>query len=180
MTLKFTRLQIALIGLCVLLALILGYELFAPLSDAAPAQTPLRTHVLAVAPPAIFTPPPPETFAEIDERSIFNPMRTRIAPSGIAADNAETGTSLPADLSLVGIILDGERKMALLKSAAAPAVVSVTEGGVIDGWRVSTVLRDRVVFMAAGVRQELKLSDNKPNATPPSAAAAADKPSDDQ
>ncbi|HEX3810889.1 MAG TPA: hypothetical protein VHW02_14435 [Rhizomicrobium sp.] len=70
--------------------------------------------------------------------------------------------------------------MALLKSAAAPAVVSVTEGGVIDGWRVSTVLRDRVVFMAAGVRQELKLSDNKPNATPPSAAAAADKPSDDQ
>jgi hypothetical protein len=64
-------------------------------------------------------------------------------------------------MSLVGVILDGERKLALIKSPQAPLAVGLGVGGTIEGWQVTRVEADRVALRAGGPEQELRLSDNK-------------------
>jgi hypothetical protein len=165
MTMRLTNAQVMLFALCGLLGIALIYELFAPLREYTPPAQGSTHAAFAATTPAMYTPPAFETFANIDERSVFNPLRTPIASdSGVTT---AAGDALPADLALVGVILDGATKMALLKSSSAPQVVAVPQGGVFEGWQVSSVEPDKVVFAAHGDRQELKLSDNKP----PAAAA---------
>jgi hypothetical protein len=170
MTMRLTNAQVMLFALCGLLGVALIYELFAPLREYTPPAQDSTHAAFAVTMPALYTPPAFESFANVDERSVFNPLRTPIASdSGVAT---AAGDALPADLALVGVILDGATKMALLKSSSAPQVVAVPQGGVFEGWQVSSVEPDKVVFAAHGDRQELKLSDNKP----PAPAAAEDQP----
>jgi hypothetical protein len=108
---------------------------------------------------ARFDAPPKQSFAEVDDRLVFNPARTRVvAPSQPGASNA---TSLPSDLSLVGVILDEDTKLALFKSPAQPLAVGVSLGGSIDGWRVTRIDSDSVALRAGGPEQELRLSNNK-------------------
>jgi hypothetical protein len=169
---RFTNAQVALIALCAALGAALIYELFAPLREYRPPAADNTHAAYAVALPAMYTPPAFEAFANIDEKSVFNPLRTPIVTdSGGTATAA--GDALPSDLALIGVILDGPVKMALLRSSASPLAVSVPEGGVFEGWQVSSVLPDKVVFAAHGDRQELQLSDNKPPA-----AKDADQPDD--
>ena len=98
-------------------------------------------------------------FAEVDDRSVFNPARVRVSSSSIAGTS--NATSLPSDISLVGVILDGDRKLALIKSPQAPLAVGLGVGGTIEGWQVTRVEADRVALRAGGPEQELRLSDNK-------------------
>jgi hypothetical protein len=143
----------------VLLAALL-YELFAPLRAYRPPPVDSAHGAYTVPMPAMYTPPAFETFANIDEKSVFNPLRTPIvADRGGVATAA--GDSLPSDIALVGVIIDGPTRMALLKSAAQPLAVGVAEGGVFEGWQVASVEADKVVFAAHGDRQELNLTDNK-------------------
>jgi hypothetical protein len=170
MTRRLTNAQVLLFALCALLGIALIYELFAPLRAYAPPAQDGAHGAFTVTMPALYTPPAFESFANVDERSVFNPLRTPIASdSGVAT---AAGDALPADLALVGVILDGATKMALLKSSTAPQVVAVPQGGVFEGWQVASVEADKVVFAAHGERQELKLSDNKP----PAPAAGQDQP----
>jgi hypothetical protein len=172
---RFTNAQVALLSLCAVLSIALIYELFAPLREYRPPAVD-NTHATYTVPmPAMYTPPAFETFANIDERSPFNPLRTPIV-TDTAAAGAEAGDSLPSDLALVGVIMDGPTKMALLKSSSSPLAVSVPEGGVFEGWQVASVEADKVVFAAHGDHQELKLSDNKP--APPPDSDQSDKPDD--
>ena len=173
MTRHLTNAQVLLFALCGLLGIALIYELFAPLRAYMPPARDSTHGAFAVTMPALYTPPAFESFANVDERSVFNPLRTPIASdSGVAT---AAGDALPADLALVGVILDGATKMALLKSSAAPQVVAVPQGGVFEGWQVASVEPSKVVFAAHGDRQELKLSDNKPPA-PPAAQDPPDAP----
>lgn len=172
---RFTNAQVALLSLCAVLGIALIYELFAPLREYHPPAVD-NTHAAYTVPmPAMYTPPPFEAFANIDERSPFNPLRTPIATEAGSA-GATAGDSLPSDLALVGVILDGPTKMALLKSSAEPLAVAVPEGGMFEGWQITNVDADEVVFAAHGDRQELKLSENKP--APPPDADQSDKPDD--
>jgi hypothetical protein len=172
---RFTNAQVALLALCALLFAALIYELFAPLREYRPPAVDNSHAAYAIAMPAMYTPPAFETYANIDEKSAFNPLRTPIVTdSGGTATAA--GDALPSDLALVGVIMDGPTKMALLKSSAAPLVVGVPEGGVFEGWQIASVEPDKVVFAAHGDRQELRLSDNKRPAAPDS--DQPDKPDD--
>jgi hypothetical protein len=163
MTPHFTRAQIVLLVLCGGLGILLAYELFAPLREYRPPAVDAPHRTYAVETPALYSVPAFDAFANIDERSVFNPLRTRVASASDIGNETAAGDNLPPDLALIGVILDGQTKMALLKSSAAPMVVGVPQGGTIEGWQVADVLPDRVVFAAHGSRQELKLSDNKPN-----------------
>jgi hypothetical protein len=175
---RFTNAQVALIALCAVLSAVLFYELFAPLREYHPPAIDNTHAAYNVALPAMYTPPAFETFANIDEKSVFNPLRTAIVTdSGGTATAA--GDALPSDLALVGVIMDGPVKMALLKSSEAPLAVGVPEGGVFEGWQVASVEADKVVFAAHGDRQELKLSENKPPAAKGSDQSDDDSSSDD-
>jgi hypothetical protein len=173
--------QLVLGAICAGFAILLGYLLVAPLPE---VSAPPVVHPRAAAAVhkdsddddsdsdsdndneisiARFDAPPKQAFSEVDDRLVFNPARTRVvAPSQPGASNA---TSLPSDLSLVGVILDDSRKLALFKSPTAPLAVGVELGGSIEGWQVMRIEPDRVALRAGGPEQELKLSSNK--APPP-------------
>ncbi|MGA9795319.1 MAG: hypothetical protein WBQ17_07265 [Rhizomicrobium sp.] len=163
MGIRLTPAQIALLALCGALAVVLFYELFAPLGAYQPPAVDSSRASYSVAMPQMYTPPAFETFANVDEKSVFNPLRTPILTDAGGGATA-AGDALPSDLALVGVILDGPTKMALLKSATTPLAVGIPEGGVFEGWEIASVAPDMVVFAAHGSRQELKLSANKPPA----------------
>lgn len=166
MTMNLNPAQLALSGICAALLVVLGYLLFAPVPQV--SLPPLHAHAESVAddaPLPRFEPPPMAAFAEIDDRSVFNPDRVRVsAPSVAGPTNAAT---LPSDLSLVGVILDGEKKLALIKSPEEPLAVGVSVGGMVEGWQVTRVEPDRVALRAGGPEQELMLTDNKGTAGAP-------------
>lgn len=174
---RFTKAQIALLALCGLLGIALFYELLAPLSEYRAPAVDVSHADYTVAMPAMYTPPSFETYANIDEKSAFNPLRTPIVTDTGGAATA-AGDALPSDLALIGVILDGPTKMALLKSSSAPLAVGVPEGGTFEGWQVASVEADKVVFAAHGDRQELTLSANKRPAASTD-ADSSDNSSDD-
>jgi hypothetical protein len=158
MTLRLSSAQIVLAGVCCLLGAVLLYLLFAPLPEYSVAG-------IRNVPPARFDAPPEETFKQVDDRSVFNPYRVRVnAPAVTTTTGA---ANLPSDLTLVGVILDGNTRLALIKSPSSPLAVGVAVGGTIQGWQISRVDPDKIVLHGAGADQELKLSANKPGPAQP-------------
>ncbi|MGH6889941.1 MAG: hypothetical protein ACREHF_12230 [Rhizomicrobium sp.] len=155
--------QLALSALCIALAVVLGFIVLAPLPDvpAAPAQA--RSEPADDTPLPRFDPPPRSAFAAVDDRLVFNPLRVRV--SAPFQPGASSASSLPSDLSLVGVILDDNTRLALFKSPAEPLAVGVAVGGSIEGWRVTRIDADSVALRAGGPEQEMSLSANK--APPP-------------
>lgn len=175
MTTSLNPAQIVLSGVCAALLVVLGYLLFAPLPAISVAQVHVRAEPVDDDQPLPrFDPPPKSAFAEVDDRSVFNPLRVRVASQSVAGTT--NSATLPSDLSLVGVILDGEKKLALIRSPQAPLAVGIGVGGTIEGWQVTRVEPDRVALRAGGPEQQLLLSDNKaapgtqnngPNGSPP-------------
>src|SRR5882724_3802360 len=115
-------LQIALAGLCGILAILLGYQLsVAPSSPEIPVLqwSPPRA-TAPVAPPA---PSVLESYAAINARPLFNPARTPLVAS--EQKNAAAPPP-PPDVSLVGVIIEGTTRMALVRTPASPLETSVT------------------------------------------------------
>jgi len=161
MTFSLNPAQLVLSGICGVLAALLGYLVLAPLPELSVPPVHARSEpVEDDTPLPRFGAPPMTAFAEIDDRSVFNPARIRVSSPSVAG--ATNATSLPSDISLVGVILDGETKLALIKSPQMPLAVGLAVGGSIEGWQVTRVEPDRVALRAGGPEQELKLSDNKP------------------
>jgi hypothetical protein len=177
MTLSLNPAQLALSGVCAILVMLLGYLLIAPLPEISIPQAHARSEPAEDddAPLPRFEAPPKTAFVEVDDRSVFNPARVRVNATSIAG--ATNATTLPSDITLVGVILDGEKKLALIRSPQAPLAVGLGVGGSIEGWQVTRVEADRVAFRAGGPEQELKLSDNKAvAATGPNAANGPNGP----
>lgn len=163
MTMNLNPAQLLLSGVCAALLVVLGYLLFAPLPEISLPQVHARSEAIDDDPPLPrFEPPPMAAFAEVDDRSVFNPARVRVSSPSVAGTT--NATTLPSDISLVGVILDGERKLALIRSPQAPLAIGIGVGGTIEGWQVTRVEADRVALRAGGPEQELLLSDNKPSA----------------
>jgi len=162
MTLSLNPAQLVLSGICAALLIVLAYLLFAPLPEVSLPPVQAKTEMVADddAPLPRFEAPPVTAFAEVDDRSVFNPSRVRISSPTVVG--AAGGTTLPSDISLVGVILDGEKKLALIKSPREPLAVGLGVGGSIEGWQVTRVETDRVALRGSGPEQELMLSDNKP------------------
>ena len=175
MTVNLNPAQFVLSGVCAAVLVVLGYLLFAPLPEISMPQVHARAESVDDDPPLPrFEPPPKAVFADVDDRSVFNPARVRVSSQSVAGTT--NATTLPSDLSLVGVILDGEKKLALIKSPQEPLAVGVGVGGTIEGWQVTRVEPDRVALRAGGPEQQLFLSDNKaaagtqtngPNGGPP-------------
>jgi len=159
MTLRLSPAQIVLACICGLLGAALLYLLLAPLPEYSVAEIRPPAVPADNAPPARFEAPPMEAFAAVDDRSVFNPLRVRVeAP---AAPSSAGATSLPSDLTLIGVILDGDTRLALIKSPSHPLAVGVAVGGSIEGWQVSRVDPDKIVLRGGGSEQELKMSFSK-------------------
>jgi len=183
MTARFNPAQLALGVVCTVLIVLLGYMVFAPLPEISRPQ--VQTQQASSdddddTPLARFQVPPKQAFAEVDERLVFNPSRVRIISA--AQPGGPTTASLPSDLSLVGVILDGDKKLALIHSQGAPLAIGVAVGGSIEGWEVTRVEPDSVALRAGGPEQELTLSSSHPppatgpNGGPPGAGPGFQRP----
>src|SRR5215471_19777487 len=157
---KMPPAQLALAGICGTLTLILAYEVAAPIP---PFSVPKSMEVYR---PAAITfqdtanAPSAASFGDIDAHPVFSASRTPIASH---FDGAHAGTSgaFPTDVSLIGVIIEGQTRMALVKTASEPFARSVPQGGDIEGWTVSEVDADKIVLSSGATKQEILLAANR-------------------
>jgi hypothetical protein len=163
MTLSLSRLRALLTGLCAVLLAVLIAEVLVPVPQ---WQPPTPAPLAVQAPPPLVAPapvPPISAFAQIGEHDVFDPRRAPLkAPPSVSGGVASLG-----DLSLVGIILDGGTKLAMLRVRGQPQAVALSTGASIEGWQVVGIGSDRVTLRGSGGQQVLLLSANKPAAASP-------------
>src|SRR5206468_2429246 len=112
---NMSRSQIVLSGLCAALALGLLYELFAPLpAHSIPSVQAANTVVLPPPPPA-FIAPSAEAFAAIGDRPLFDSTRKKYVPPPAPEQQQANAPPPPPNLALVGVILDGQTKLAIVR-----------------------------------------------------------------
>jgi general secretion pathway protein N len=120
--------------------------------------------------------PPPERFAVIVERPLFSPTRRPAPPAAEQAQAEEPALESPAepetapegpppptvDFTLVGIVIAGSERYALVERHVDGRVVEVAEGGDVGGWFAVLIDPDRAVFRQGAVEEELVLKYESP------------------
>jgi len=159
----FTRLQVLMGGICLALLCVLIYEWMLPPSLAAVPALAGRVRV-ALAPLPMASPSPPiEAFDAINARPLFKPDRRPVdlpPPAQGAAD------APPPTVSLIGVIIDGSRRLALLRVPQSPMAVSASVGDDVQGWHVAAVYADHVTLRLNTAEITIALNANRPSDTP--------------
>ncbi len=147
-----------------LLCLGLGYVVYFAVNAElpVPAGAPVATAAPEAAPElpleAEFEMRPLETFSETLERPLF--MATRRPPEPQPEVDAPPPARPEAvGMELNGIVISPTGRRALLRPLKSREVVRATEGQVIEGWTVQSILPDRVILQRDGVSEELRLVD---------------------
>ncbi len=173
MTALLHRPQLALAALCLLLATLLVYELENPPPE--PAVPVLAWRTVDGSQPLPLTRPFPalERYAAIDARPVFNPARKPVEAAGDKA-NAAAALPPPTDIALVGVIIQGEHRLALIRSATAAIGTTATVGSQLAGWQVTAIESDHMVLHAGTADYTIVLSAGR--AAPGHGAASAPQP----
>ena len=96
--------------------------------------------------------------------SVLNPFsedRNDIAVLGPAppSEAVDTGVTVTTAVALIGTLLLGDERVALMASPEDPAYVSLRVGETIGGWQVVEIDRKRVVVEATGRRRDVVMND---------------------
>jgi type II secretory pathway component PulC len=148
---------LSLVGVCGALAAAFLYFAFAPLPDPEPPQVTLPHKHKTILVAQSITMPPPTDFADLDTRPAFNPTR---AP--IATPQTMSSSETPPDVKVVGVIIDGENRIAMIRVPSSPLATAFRIGAAISGWRIAEIDPDRVVLTSGGLRDEIRLDANRP------------------
>jgi general secretion pathway protein N len=168
MTIVLPKPQLFLIACCGMLGLFLLYEIFAPLPDVTVPTLPPRS---GLAPARFQSPvsmPPLASLAIFNDRPIFSALRKPIVPAPIGG--AATAPPPPPVAALVGVIIDAQRRIALIKSAGSPLAVALGIGESVEGWQLTLIEPDRVVLHQGSTDDEIKLEANRAISKPQPAA----------
>jgi general secretion pathway protein N len=154
--------QAALLSLCFLMAALTVYELSVPPAEFVLPVVHLKPSVAEARPPPAFIAPPPESFSAINDRPVFIPSRK---PLTVPADKTTAATAgappaLPS-LALVGVILDGQNSLAMVRLAGASFAQAMAVGASIGGWQITSITPDKIVLHAGTFEQDVRL-DAKP------------------
>ena len=170
-----TRPQVALGSLCLLLLAAIVYEAAAPpRATEAPMDLPANRAIPTVVLP-VFHPPASANFWEINARPLFARARKPIASDAVVGSTGSS--SSPPVAALVGVIIDGPSRLAMVRTAASPLASGVSVGDLIEGWKVAEIDSDRIVLRSGTNSQEIRLDqnraspDNASGSTPPGAGA---------
>jgi general secretion pathway protein N len=185
------RLPAALAALCAVLAGFIWYQLglptaYAPASaPTAPTATDAKPADALVGVPSA---PAKERYAEIVERPVFMPTRRPASAQAAAVPAAQTAKPAPAapsplqSYALIGVLLDGDQRIAVLKQASSPATVRVIEGDTVQGWTAAQIAADRVVFRSGSGEYVVEFpkpitnSSNPPTSAPRPASVSNANP----
>jgi general secretion pathway protein N len=121
----------------------------------APASLPLG--------PSLTT-PSEDSFAAIVERPLFSPSRrpAEAAPAAAPEMVEPAPVEAPLDFSLVGTIVSGNERVALVATRTDGKVVQVRERGEVLGWTALLIEDGRVVFRRGKAEGELVLRYEDP------------------
>lgn len=148
----------ALWGTCAALGTALVYVVATP-SPALQVPASRAPTILALAePPPAFVAPPRESFASISDRPLFDVTRQRYVPPPKL--DSEKAPPLPK-MFLVGVIIDAQTRIAMLKAPDAALAKAVSVGEDLEGWQVSEIEPDRIVLKAGMKENEIRLDANK-------------------
>lgn len=132
-------LAVAGLGTVVVLELTGSVALAPEVTAAAPASAAARPPVGH----AEFRPPPERQFDEISDRPLFFPSRRPFVSLVAAEPQAPSTADLPA-IELIGVLLTGHGRAALVQPGGEPAAHWVHERQTVAGWLVEKIAADRV------------------------------------
>lgn len=144
-------LLLACLGLSGIIAAELSTSSLAVADPAADPPPGTRAKGAASEAPVAFSLPPLRSFASVNERPLFSQTR-RPAPQG-----EDFGPW--SSFVLAGIIISPDSREALILHGKPPTVAHVQEGQDVEGWLITSILPDRVVFRAGTTEHELRLLD---------------------
>jgi hypothetical protein len=159
--------QIALLSLCFLMAALTVYELSVPPAEFVLPIVHLEPRLASASPPPGFIAPPPDNFSAINDRPVFIPSRKPLALPADKTTTAATTSAPPLpSLAVVGVILDGQNSLAMVKLAGAPFAQAMAVGASIGGWQITSVGPDKIVLHAGPFEQEVRLDAKPPGQAP--------------
>lgn len=118
---------------------------------------------------ANFSLPALSSFASVTGRPLFSPNRR---PAARSADNTGAWSSF----ALAGIVITPQSRQVLVSHGKPPTIAHLAEGQAIEGWTVSAIYPDHVVFSDQLTEHELRLLD-KGAAPPPQSTPQPRRPS---
>jgi general secretion pathway protein N len=165
------RVVIALLALlCVALGGLAVAELSGSGASAPEASGPSASAAAKsdpAAPNPSFSLPALGSYASVSQRPLFSPDRR---PAARSADNAGAWSSF----ALAGIIITPQSREALVSHGKPPTVAHLAEGQTIEGWTVTAIYPDHVVFRDRLTEHELRLIDKSP--PPPASPSQPGQP----
>jgi hypothetical protein len=147
--------QTLLAALCLLLAAGILYEVLAPLPEI--ERLPLTSRPVPTSPLPVWVAPSRQTFSAINERFVLDPQRRSVHPSNTAND--APGPS-PV-LALVGVIIAGQTRLAIVRDGNEASAASVAVGGTIDGWQIAQIDSNRIVIRSGATDRTILLEANR-------------------
>jgi hypothetical protein len=104
------------------------------------------------------------TYPEIAARPLFYPSRQAWAPPPPPPAPEVSTTPQPlTDYALVGVIVSGDTRSALIRQPGTNTTITLGEGQELQGWRLQEIRRDRLRFSSGDARYDMNFS--KPSET---------------
>ena len=114
--------------------------------------------------------PPAENFAEMIDRPVFTRSRRSPTAEEKAAVAGKAGKgpdeAPPAQLSLSGVLLIGNKRVALVRLDSDPKVMHLSEGQEAGGWQVERIRPDRITVRRGETASEVVLDFKRKPAAP--------------
>jgi len=136
-------------------ALIVGQLRGGERAATGPASPPAAAESASPAMPR-FDLPPLEAYAELLERPLFSSTRRPVETDGEVAQVAVTSQGL--DVGLTGVIVGDDSKVAIIMPRNAAKPVRLNEGQRFEGWILSEVDPEGVIFRQGTRAQILELN----------------------
>lgn len=131
---------------------------------AVPAEAKLLPPLVATA--------PEQAYPEIATRPLFAPTRRPAPPAVVAAQP----TIQRNQFVLMGVIMAGDTRIAMLREKSSGRLVRVQRGGEVNGMKVTSIEREAVTLAAGAENETVTLAVQKPGAPGAPAAVAAGVP----
>jgi hypothetical protein len=148
---------------CALLAGVVYLEIeAAPAPAVTPPEPPATAEPPAALPSAVaYRAPEAAAFSGVLERPLFAPSRRPPPDAPPPAVEAAPEAS-PFELELVGVVISGEERVALVRQPGIQELLRVAVGRMVGGWQVETIEPDRVLFRSGDTLKEVRLRDDTP------------------
>lgn len=163
--------QIAMTALCAVMAALFVYELMASPADYALPVIQLKPRAVAFVPPPAFVPPAADAFNAINDRSLFLPSRKSLTAPDTGATAAPSGPPPLPQVTLIGVLLDGQASVAEVKVNGAAFAQAIHLGDALESWRVAAIAPDHISLRYGGFTQDVHMDAHAAGPQQPGDAA---------